>query len=76
MQKNQELDKRKRAKGIIKEDKLRKQLHKAKRRRRKTREEMKERMLRMEALKGELRIAKQDSTKAAKEREKLMKEIQ
>ena len=76
MQKNQELDERKRAKGIIEEDELRKQLREAKRRRRKTREEMKERTLRMEALKGELRIAKRDSTEAAKEREKLTEEIQ
>jgi len=76
MQKNQESNERKRAKGIIKEDELRKQLHEAKRRRKKTREEMKERMLRMEALKGELRIAKRDSTKAAKEMEKLTEEIQ
>jgi len=37
---------------------------------------MKERTLRMEALKGELRIAKRDSTEAAKEREKLTEEIQ
>jgi len=56
MQKNQESNKRKRAKGIIKEDELRKQLHEAKRRRKKTREEMKEKTLRIEALKGELRI--------------------
>ena len=76
MQKNQESDERKRAKGIIEEDELRKQLREAKRRRRKTREEMKERTLRMEALKGELRIAKRDSTEAAKEREKLTEEIQ
>ena len=57
-QKNQESNERKRAKGIIKKDKLRKQLHKAKKKRKKTRKEMKERMLRMEALKRELRIAK------------------
>jgi len=37
---------------------------------------MKERTLRMEALKGELRIAKRDSMEAAKEREKLTEEIQ
>jgi len=39
MQKNQES-----LKGIIKEDELRKQLHKAKRKRRKTTEKMKERI--------------------------------
>ena len=49
---------RKRDKGIIKEDELRKQLHEAKRRKRKTRKEIKEKKLRMEALKGELRITK------------------
>jgi len=74
MQKNQELNERKRAKGIIKEDKLRKQLHEAKKRRRKTRKEMKERTLRMEALKGELRIAKRDSTEAAKKKGEINRE--
>ena len=67
MQKNQESDERKRAKEIIKEDKLRKQLHKAKKKRRKIRKEMKKRMLRMEALKRELRIAKRDLMEVAKE---------
>jgi len=33
-------------------------------------------MLRMEALKGELRITKQNLTEAAKKREKLIEEIQ
>jgi len=41
-----------------KENELRKQLCKAKKRRRKTKEEIKERILKIEALKKELRIVK------------------
>jgi len=67
---------RERLKGIIQEDKLRKQLHEAKKRRRKTRKEIKERTLKMEALKGELRITKQNSTEVAKKREKLIEKMQ